>query len=67
MVVGLFFRDYLVALQIQGYALLLAALNCIGNRRAAIMAQMMAINRLVQQEEVLGARYNDWLELVLVF
>ena len=54
------FRDYLIALQVQGYALLLTALNCSGDRRGAIMAQMMARQRLFQQEATLGSRFNDW-------
>ena len=53
-------RDYLVGIQILGYALLLAAMNCNDDRRGAVMAQMMALNRLMQQEDALGARYNDW-------
>jgi hypothetical protein len=50
----------LLALQIQGYALLLAALNCNGERRSAIMAQMMAGDRILKQEDALGARFNQW-------
>ncbi len=54
------FRDFLMAMQIQGYALLSSALNYRGHHDAVHALAKVALERLKQQEAVLGGRYNDW-------
>ena len=54
------FRDYLIACQIQGYAILGAALNYIKQHAAVHQLLDLAYERLKQQEKALGGRFNDW-------
>ena len=54
------FRDYLQGIQILGYSLLSAALNYLNDLESVQQLLDLALQRLKQQEEVLGGRYNDW-------
>jgi hypothetical protein len=54
-------RDYLTGVQLQGYALLSGALNQVGHHQAVHALLDLAMQRFKEQENILGARYNDWL------
>ena len=53
------FRDYLMDIQIQGYALVSTCLNYNGSLTIDPLLQL-GIERLKQQEDILGGRFNDW-------
>ena len=53
------FRDYLMDIQIQGYALVSTCLNYNGSLAIEPLLEM-GLKRLKQQEEILGGRFNDW-------
>ena len=54
------FRDYLVGIQIQGYALVSTAFNYLDDHESVQKLLALALERLTQQEKVLGGRHNDW-------
>ena len=53
------FRDYLMDIQIQGYALVSTCLNYNGSLAIDPLVEL-GLKRLKQQEEILGGRFNDW-------
>ena len=53
-------RDYLTGVQMQGYALLGAALNVRGHHQAVHALLDVAMERLKEQEKTMGGRFNDW-------
>ena len=54
------YRDYLIASQIQGYAVLSTALNYANNHPTVHKLAEIGFERLKQQEKKLGGRFNDW-------
>ena len=53
------FRDYLLNIQIQGYALVTTCLNYNGSATSEPLLKL-GFERLKQQENILGGRFNDW-------
>ena len=53
-------RDYLTGVQLQGYALLAAALNAEGHHGAVHALLDLGMQRFKEQENILGTRFNDW-------
>ena len=55
-----FHRDYLTALQTLAYSLLATAMNVTGWHKEVHELIELALERLMQQEKEMGAKYNDW-------
>ncbi len=54
------FRDFLTGIQIHGYTLVSACLNFRGQHDIALILAKVSMQRLEQQEAILGGYQNDW-------